>query len=264
MTDASAIPPGQKPPRRLPIGLLVIGGSVLASAIWWMLTPARERPAPAPPPPVAATAAAPEPAVEKPSPASRPSPAAPREAATEAPAAPAAPLPPAAAPLLRVTADVDGADVFVDRTFVGKAPFETRDITPGRHQVQVSAAGFDGITKGVEVSPDSPTDVAFALKAVVLDAAVDVVHKHRLGSCEGRLTASLAGLRYRAREGDDSFQVPLNRLETFTVNYLEKNLQVKARGGRTWNFTTKAANADPLLVFHRDVEKARKKLAGGT
>lgn len=263
MTGESRIPPGEGPPRRRPIGLLIIGGSVVASAIWWMLTPARERPAPAPPP-VAAPAAAPEPALEKPSPASRPSSAAPRAAAPAAPATPEAPPPPAAAPLLRVTADVAGADVFVDRTFVGKAPLETRDIAPGRHQVQVSAAGFDGITKGVEVSADSPTDVTFALKAVVLDAAVAVVHKHRLGSCEGRLTATLSGLRYTAREGDDSFQLPLNQLEAFTVNYPEKNLQLKARGGRTWNFTTKAANADPLLVFHRDVEKARKKLAGGT
>lgn len=261
MTGDPGTPPGEEPPRRRPVGLLIIGGSVVASAIWWMLMPARERPAPATAP--AVSAPAPAPAPEKPAPSGRPTAAAPRASAPDAPMEPEAP-PPAAAPLLRVTADVDGADVFVDRSFVGKAPLETREIAPGRHQVQVSAAGFDGITRGVEVSADSPTEVSFALRAVVLDAAVDVVHKHRLGSCEGRLTANLSGLRFTAREGNDGFHLPLNQLEAFTVNYLEKNLQVKARGGRTWNFTTKAANADPLLVFHRDVEKARRKLAGGT
>ena len=48
------------------------------------------------------------------------------------------------------------------------------------------------------------------------------------------------------------------------VDYLEKNLRVKQKSGKTWNFTDKAAdNADALFVFHRDVEAARKKLADG-
>ena len=58
---------------------------------------------------------------------------------------------------------------------------------------------------------------------------------------------------------DDDAQV-----ETFAVDYIEKNLRVKQKGGKTWNFTDKAAaNADALFVFHRDVESARKKLAEG-
>ena len=40
-------------------------------------------------------------------------------------------------------------------------------------------------------------------------------------------------------------------------------LRLKLKSGKSFNFTTKAVNADPLVVFHRDVEKARKKLAGG-
>ena len=47
------------------------------------------------------------------------------------------------------------------------------------------------------------------------------------------------------------------------MDYQEKVLRLKLKGGKSFNFTTKAANADPLFVFHRDVEKARKKLAGG-
>ena len=50
-------------------------------------------------------------------------------------------------------------------------------------------------------------------------------------------------------------------METFTLDYLQKALRVKQRGGKTWNFTTKDDSADPLFVFHRDVEKARQKLA---
>jgi hypothetical protein len=35
---------------------------------------------------------------------------------------------------------------------------------------------------------------------------------------------------------------------------------VKKRAGRTWNFTTRTADADPLLVFQRDVDRARARL----
>ena len=36
---------------------------------------------------------------------------------------------------------------------------------------------------------------------------------------------------------------------------------MKQRGGKTWNFTDRAENADKLFVFHRDVTKAREKMA---
>ena len=61
----------------------------------------------------------------------------------------------------------------------------------------------------------------------------------------------------------DAFSLSYGQLETFAVDYLEKNLRVKQRGGKTWNFTDKNDNADVLFVFHRDVEAARKKLADG-
>jgi hypothetical protein len=52
-----------------------------------------------------------------------------------------------------------------------------------------------------------------------------------------------------------------NELETFQVDYQDKNLQIKLRKGRQFNFTDPDGNADRLFVFHRDVEKARQKLA---
>ena len=44
------------------------------------------------------------------------------------------------------------------------------------------------------------------------------------------------------------------------MDYLAKTLVVKLRDGKDWNFTTRADNADPLFVFHRDVEKVRSRL----
>ena len=253
--------------QRVPNGWIVLGGSVLASFVWWMVSRPSNRVTPAPAPAPAATAAPVGNAPDVTAPVKPPPPAPKPRASKEAPGAAAppepAPAPVPVAPLLRVVGDVAGADVFVDRTFVGKTPFETRAITPGGHQINVSAEGFDGMSRHVEVAANGPTEVAFALKAVVLDSAVQVVHKHRLGSCEGRLAANPAGVRFTPTSGDDAFQAPLTGLETLAVNYKEKELRLKIKGGKNFTFTTKAANADPLVVFHRDVEKARKKLAEG-
>ena len=79
-------------------------------------------------------------------------------------------------------------------------------------------------------------------------------------ACEGKLFADLHGLRYETGNRDDAFSLAFADMETFTLDYLQKTLRVKKRVGRTWNFTTRAANADPLLVFQRDVDRARARL----
>lgn len=246
--------------RRLPVGLLVVAGSILASFVWWLSMKPAAPASPAEPAPVASEPApVVEPAPPAPESGAKPAPPKPRETVAT-PVPEAAPAPPAGGPLLRVTGDVAGADVFIDRTFVGRTPFESRDVVAGSHQINISKEGYDGISERVEVLAAAPTEFTFALKAVTLDAGVDVVHKHRLGSCEGRLTATVHGLRYQPRSGDDAFESPLAGLESFAVEYKEKQLKVKIKGGKSYNFTTKAANADPLFVFHRDVEKARARL----
>ena len=60
---------------------------------------------------------------------------------------------------------------------------------------------------------------------------------------------------------DDAFSASLNDLEAFQVDYQDKNLRVKLRKGKQFNFTDPDGNADRLFVFHRDVEKARERLA---
>jgi len=89
------------------------------------------------------------------------------------------------------------------------------------------------------------------------------VHKHTFGSCEGRLVASPSGIRYETTNKDDRFSITFDRLETFEVNYLEKNLKLKIRGGKSFNFTDKNDNADALFVFHKNVQDARTRLARG-
>ena len=84
-----------------------------------------------------------------------------------------------------------------------------------------------------------------------------------MGACDGVLSASLDGLKYESTNKSDAFTLPYTQVEQFAVDYLQKNLRVKHKGGKTWNFTDKNDNADVLFVFHRDVEAARKKLTAG-
>lgn len=190
----------------------------------------------------------------------------PRSTPRPVPRTPDAPPTPPSKPVtatLVVTSDVPGASVFVDRKFVGTSPLTLADLPPGTRQLKLTADGHDGIDRTVDLEPgENPVTVRF--REVRLNARVAVDHKHGVGSCDGTLIATVDGLSYQTTHTNDAFRLSFDQLETFQVNYLEKNLRVKQRGGRTWNFTDKgAANADALFVFHREVEAAREKLAKG-
>lgn len=248
--------------RRWPYWLI---GLVLAAGAAYLLVPRTpappadaERPAP-----VAEPAAAPTP---PPAPESEPAAAVDAEPEPE-PEPPAEPepepeAPPPPAPIvLRVTSDVDGADVFIDRRHAGTTPFESRTVEPGRHRINVAASGYEPYAEDVEISGDL-TSVAVQFRQVRLDERIPVVHNHRFGDCEGELVAGTSGISYRT-DHDDAFEVALDDLEEFSVDYLEQNLRIKVRGGRTYNFTDHQENADALFVFHREVEEARQRLASG-
>lgn len=185
-----------------------------------------------------------------------------KPAATPAVTAPPATEAPAAPPTtgtLHITADVPGADVFIDRQYVGAAPATAEKVAPGPHEIKVSAQGFDTVTESVDVTP-GPRDVAVSLKTVRLNASINVTHKHGMGSCKGTLSASPDGIRYTTDNKDDGFAVGLLDLQTFEVDYLAKNLKIKLKTGKTFNFTDPQGNADHLFVFHRDVQKSRDKM----
>jgi PEGA domain-containing protein len=245
-------------------GLKILVGLVLLLAggagIYYV---SRREPAAPPAPPKAAperprpsARREPAPRHEAPAAAERPAPAA-RPAET----APAESSPPArTAGVLRVRSDVPGASVFLDRKFLGNTPLEVDGLAAGSHRLNVSVEGYEGHAQAIEIG-DTPADVDVRFKEVRLNASVPVVHKHGVGSCSGRLVADTSGLRYETASANDAFTIPFADVESFAVDYLKKNLRVKKRGGRTWNFEDPNGQPDPLFVFHRDVEKARARLA---
>jgi hypothetical protein len=179
------------------------------------------------------------------------------KAAEPAPTDPSAPT----GPVLVIESDVAGASVFVDRKYLGITPLRSTEVTAGTHQLNASASGEDGLVQSIEVGGAGETIIALKFREVRLNAQVAAVHKHTLGSCAGTLAATPAGITYQTDNKKDAFTFPLRDLEVFEIDYLKKELKVKQRGGRAWNFTDKSENADKLFVFHRDVSKAREKLA---
>jgi len=160
---------------------------------------------------------------------------------------------------LRVESDVPGASVFVDRRYIGTTPLSVDDLGPGSYDVTVSAEGYDMHAETVELETEA-RDLYVRFKEVRLQESVEVVHKHGLGSCEGRLVANPDGIQYQAAH-QDGFFAPFDTLETFEIDYTDNNLNLKVRGGRNYNFQEKSDNAEALFVFHRNVDAARKRLA---
>jgi hypothetical protein len=201
------------------------------------------------------------PAVDAPAaPDALPPAAAPSVPARSAPATPAAPAAPAVPTVttLRIETDVPGALVFLDREYMGTAPLTMENLQPGRRQLNVSAEGYDVVARTIELEPGRQ-DLTINLREVRLDAAVDVEHRHRLGSCRGRLVADVNGIRYQT-DHEDAFSASLADIDVFQVDFVENNLRVRLRNGRQYNFTQPDGDANRLLVFHREVERAREQL----
>ena len=217
---------------------------------------------------------APEPTAARPGPAApAPAPPAPAPVTSTPSAEPVAPPrrmaapPPPAPPVdaspttvtLRVEVDVPGASVLIDRVGVGTAPLTIPNLAPGPHRINVVASGYDSYSEDIDLAPGTRT-LTVSFKEIKLDARLAAVHKHGIGSCRGDLVATPTGLRYEAADGKDTMAVALTDLATFEVDYLEKNLRVRTRQGRTFNFTDPDGNADRLYLFHQQVDKVRKRL----
>jgi hypothetical protein len=186
----------------------------------------------------------------------------PRSRPRPAPAAPVAPTPEPAPPTtatLTISTDVPDAQVFIDNKFIGAAPATATEVAPGPRKVTVQAPGFDSVSEFVDVVP-GPRDLTLSLRTIRLDQRVEVKHKHRLGSCEGRLVATPEGLRYETDNRNDGFTARLQELETFEIDYLANNLKVKVRGGRSYDFEALTGTPDALYLFHQEVEKVRQRV----
>ena len=123
--------------------------------------------------------------------------------------------------------------------------------------MNVTATGHDGFAETIALAPGANRVNVEFLK-VRLNATVPVLHRHAMGSCQGMLVAGATGISYDTTNKADAFSLPFAELDEFEVDYLKKNLRLRRRAGKTWNFSNE--NADALFVFHRDVTKAREKL----
>lgn len=240
---------------------VILVGAALGA--WLLLKPAPPAPVPesrtvAPAPVAPAPTITPAPATPAPEPLRR---AAPKPAAepTAAPPAPVEAAPTTAT--LRVEADVD-ATVYIDKIGIGPAPISIPNLAPGEHRLNVSAPGYEGYADTITLEPGERT-ISVKFKEVRLDVKTAAVHKHGMGSCRGELSATPQGLTYTAADGKDSFTVVLTDLTGFDFDYLAKNLRIRTRQGKTLNFTDPDGNADRMFAFHRDVDKARKRLIAG-
>lgn len=237
-------------------GVVVLGGAL---AMFYLSRTPAVAPAPATQETAPAVAAAATPAA-----ALSTSPA-PVMVAPASPKAVASSPTPEAAPTtgtLVIESDVPDTGVFLDRAFVGTAPITVPDIVPGQHTINMSAAGYDRYDETISVTPGTRT-ISFKFKEIRLDATLSAVHRHAIGSCAGTLHATPQGLTYDTTNKADAFTTALTDLETFTMDYLEKNLRVKIKGGRTYNFADPDGNVNRLYLFHQDVDKARQRLLGG-
>ena len=114
------------------------------------------------------------------------------------------------------------------------------------------------LAETLDVEPGTKT-VAISFKEIRLDASLAVVHKHGMGSCRGSLVASPRGIRYETSNENDRFSAALTDVEELEFDYLDNNLRIKVRGGRTYNFAG-PASADPLYGFYQDVDKVLARL----
>jgi hypothetical protein len=97
---------------------------------------------------------------------------------------------------LHINSDVAGAQVFIDRNYIGVTPVTSPEIAPGSHRVNVVAQGFESIAENVEVEAGS-RDLQFNFKEVRLDATSTSCTS--TGSAlQGRLVATPQGLRTTA------------------------------------------------------------------
>ena len=187
----------------------------------------------------------------------------PRPAAAEpvkpvAPPVAAEPAPAPATATLRIDSDVPGASVFIDRVYLGTTPLTAPNVTPGSHRLNASATGYEGIAENIDVVAGS-RDIMLKFKEIRLDVRVDVTHKHGVGSCTGTLSASPQGIKYVTSHANDAFEAPLADVAALDLDFLAKNLRLRLKSGKTYNFTETGGGADQLYAFHRDVNKVIKK-----
>ncbi len=155
----------------------------------------------------------------------------------------------AALATLRVEANVEGAKVLLDGEARGTTPLELSNVPPGRHELVVSAEGYETRTETVEVE-SGKRDIKIDLVSppvATLNEAVAVKHKHRIGSCDGVLRVSADKLEYDSSD-KHAFSIALSEVERFSLE--KETLSLKVRDGKAYNFNERNDNHPALASFH--------------
>jgi hypothetical protein len=135
------------------------------------------------------------------------------------------------------------------------APAETPAKTPAEAPVQRPAASAAAPTpvsyRGAATTPATPPPAR-------VDARLPVLHKHRFGDCQGTLRAVPGTLTYATSHKEDAFRVAFAEVEAFELDADKKNLRIRSRGGKTWNFTTRDETGAALTAFHKEAARLRR------
>jgi hypothetical protein len=71
---------------------------------------------------------------------------------------------------LRIDADVAGAQVFIDRQFLGRAPVTAHNLHPGTPSLNVHAPGLEGVAEMLEVEPGARAGFDLDQRGLALEA----------------------------------------------------------------------------------------------
>jgi len=95
-------------------------------------------------------------------------------------------------------------------------------------------------SRASRVAGTGETSLTLKFKEVRLNASVAVVHKHGIGSCEGRLTATPGGIRYETDNQEGRVRLRVEGPRDLRDRLPEEGTEGEAARGKTWNFTDKS------------------------
>jgi hypothetical protein len=136
-----------------------------------------------------------------------------------------------------------------------EAPAEAPAEQPGQAET-ASATARGTASRAAKMTSSQP--VATPPPASRVDARLLVVHKHRFGECQGTLRAVPGTLTYATEHQEDAFRLAFAEVEALDLDAGKKNLRIRRKGGKTWNFTTRGDAGPALTTFHKEAERARK------
>ena len=65
-------------------------------------------------------------------------------------------------------------------------------------------------------------------------------------------------LTYATAHKEDGFRVAFSEIDAFDLDAASRNLRIRRRGGKTWNFTTRDDASAALASFHKDAARFRR------